>query len=114
MRKSLLAGLPLDPVGWKIVLEIVVKAAPARVAEVPIVFEDRELGQSKQSLRVFLQYAQHVAKLYAFRYPALAELAKFCVVGVIGLSVDLSTVVAIKELTGSTRACARCSASRSR
>ena len=76
LRKSLLSGLMLDPVGWKIVLEIVVKAAPARVAEVPIVFEDRELGESKQSLRVFMQYALHVAKLYAFRYPALAELAQ--------------------------------------
>jgi dolichol-phosphate mannosyltransferase len=107
VRKSLLPGLALDPVGWKIVLEIVVKAAPARVAEVPIVFEDRELGQSKQSLRVFLQYALHLASLYAFRYPALAELAKFCAVGVVGLVVDLSTVIAIKELTAlDTRLCA--------
>ena len=30
LRTSLLAGLSLDPVGWKIVLEIVVKAAPIR------------------------------------------------------------------------------------
>jgi glycosyltransferase involved in cell wall biosynthesis/4-amino-4-deoxy-L-arabinose transferase-like glycosyltransferase len=97
VRRSLLHGLTLDPVGWKIVLEIVVKAAPVRVAEVPIVFEDRELGESKQSLRVFLQYALHLLKLYAFRYPSLAELARFCLVGLIGLVVDLGTVSALKE-----------------
>jgi putative flippase GtrA/4-amino-4-deoxy-L-arabinose transferase-like glycosyltransferase len=107
VRRSLLAGATLDPVGWKIVLEIVVKTAPSRVAEVPIVFEDRELGESKQSLRVFMQYALHVARLYAFRYPALAELLKFCAVGVIGLLVDLTTVVLVKESTGlDTRLCA--------
>ncbi len=107
VRKSLLPGLKLDPVGWKIVLEIAVKAAPARVAEVPIMFEDRELGESKQSLRVFAQYVLHVAKLYAFRYPALFELLKFCAVGVIGLCVDLGTVMAVKERYGlDTRVCA--------
>lgn len=107
VRKSLLPGLTLDPVGWKIVLEIVVKAAPVRVAEVPILFEDRELGQSKQSLAVFAQYAEHLLKLYAFRYPGLAELAKFCLIGLAGLFLDLGVVVAAKELTQlDTRLCA--------
>jgi putative flippase GtrA len=107
VRKSLLQGLSLDPVGWKIALEIVVKSAPSRVAEVPILFEDRELGQSKQSLQVFLQYAQHLLKLYAHRYRTLAELAKFCAIGVLGLVLDLATVIATKESTElDTRLCA--------
>ena len=63
-RRNLLERLDLDPVGWKIVLEIVVKAAPVRVAEVPIIFVDRELGVSKQSLGVFGEYLAHLAKLY--------------------------------------------------
>lgn len=96
-RRNLLERLNLDPVGWKIVLEIVVKAAPVRVAEVPIIFIDRELGQSKQSLGVFGEYLAHLAKLYAYRYPALTELVKFCVVGVLGMCVDLGTVIALKE-----------------
>lgn len=107
LRKSLLPGLQLDPVGWKIVLEIVVKAAPARVAEVPILFEDRELGQSKQSLHIFLQYVEHLLKLYAHRYKGLAELATFCLIGLAGLFLDLGTVIATKELTAlDTRLCA--------
>jgi len=96
-RRSLLSRLDLDPVGWKIVLEIVVKATPSRVAEVPIIFVDRELGVSKQSLGVFGEYLAHLAKLYAFRYPALTELAKFCAVGVLGMCLDLATVIATKE-----------------
>ena len=106
-RRDLLNRLDLDPVGWKIVLEIVVKAAPVRVAEVPIIFIDRELGVSKQSLGVFSQYLTHLAKLYAYRYPSLAELVKFCLVGVFGLCVDLATVIALKEKFAlDTRLCA--------
>ena len=41
IRRSLFEKLTLDPVGWKIVLETVVKARPTRLAEVPIVFTDR-------------------------------------------------------------------------
>jgi dolichol-phosphate mannosyltransferase len=106
-RRNLLERLDLDPVGWKIVLEIVVKAAPVRLAEVPIIFVDRELGVSKQSLGVFGEYLAHLAKLYTYRYPALAELVKFCVVGVFGMCVDLATVIALKEKYNlDTRLCA--------
>lgn len=106
-RRDLLERLDLDPVGWKIVLEIVVKAAPVRLAEVPIIFVDRELGVSKQSLGVFGEYLAHLAKLYTYRYPALAELVKFCAVGVLGMCVDLATVILLKEtLALDTRLCA--------
>ncbi|HKU40953.1 MAG TPA: GtrA family protein, partial [Polyangiales bacterium] len=107
VRRNLLHKLELDPVGWKIVLEIVVKASPVRVAEVPIIFVDRELGVSKQSLGVFAEYLSHLAKLYAFKYPSLTELVRFCIVGVIGLCVDLATVITLKELFAfDTRLCA--------
>jgi putative flippase GtrA len=106
-RRALLERLQLDPVGWKIVLEIVVKAAPVRVAEVPIIFVDRELGVSKQSLGVFGEYLAHLAKLYAHRYPSLSELVKFCAVGVIGMCLDLTTVITLKETWNiDTRLCA--------
>ncbi|MEL7061844.1 MAG: polyprenol monophosphomannose synthase [Acidobacteriota bacterium] len=67
VRRSLLDDLDLDPVGWKIVLEIVVKSAPRPFVEVPIVFGPRLAGESKQSLRVFWQYLRHCARLAAYR-----------------------------------------------
>ncbi len=68
VRRQTVQGLDLDPVGWKIVLEVVVKARGARLAEVPIIFADRELGSSKQSLRVAWQYLKHCLRLYRDRY----------------------------------------------
>jgi dolichol-phosphate mannosyltransferase len=97
VRRSVVERVQLDPVGWKIVLELVVKAHPARLAEVPIVFADRELGESKQSLRVLGQYIEHLYKLYKFRFPTFVELLKFCLVGFLGLLVDLSLVFGLKR-----------------
>lgn len=95
--RKLVNRLKLDPVGWKIVLEAVVKARPARLAEVPIVFTDRREGESKQSLGVLGQYIEHLYKLYKFRYPGLIELIKFCLVGILGVFVDLSVVASLKH-----------------
>jgi dolichol-phosphate mannosyltransferase len=106
VRRSLLEGLALDPVGWKIVLELVVKAHPARLAEVPIVFTDRVHGESKQSLGVLADYVHHLYKLYQFRFPALIEFLKFCLVGLLGVLVDLSVVSALRfGLQWDTRLC---------
>ena len=67
VKKSLLQGITLDPLGWKIVLEVVVKTN-ARVLEIPIVFIDRELGESKLGFRAQVDYLRHLRRLYAYRY----------------------------------------------
>ncbi len=68
IRRELLNHLDLNPLGWKIVLEIVVKAGDAKVEEIPIVFDNRQLGRSKQSLHVLWLYLRHCYQLYRHRY----------------------------------------------
>jgi glycosyltransferase involved in cell wall biosynthesis len=70
IKKSVLEGIKLDPIGWKIVLEIIVKTQ-ARFKEVPIVFADRQFGESKLDFRVQKEYLGHLWKLYLYRYPYL-------------------------------------------
>jgi dolichol-phosphate mannosyltransferase len=52
------------PRGYKILLEIVCRAGPLRVVELPYVFRDRRQGVSKVGLRVGLQYLE---SLWALR-----------------------------------------------
>jgi dolichol-phosphate mannosyltransferase len=87
----------LDPVGWKIVLEVLVKIG-TRFQEVPIVFSERQAGVSKLDTRVQVQYIAHLWKLYLFRYPAFFQFLKFCIVGFCGLLVDTAVLVGIVEL----------------
>ena len=70
VRKSRLEGIRFDPLGWKTVLEVVVKAR-LEVIAVPIVFSDRTFGKSKLTLAAQWDYARHLSRLYAFRYPRL-------------------------------------------
>ncbi len=59
---------PLDPVGYKILLELLAKAPNAVVAEVPIDFAEREAGTSKLSFREQVRYLRHLARLYRYRF----------------------------------------------
>ena len=51
IRKEILRTLTLDPIGWKIVLDAVVRSKSKKVKEVPIIFSDREIGE--QFLEIF-------------------------------------------------------------
>lgn len=67
-RKKLLEGAAsLNPVGYKIGLELIVKCGVRRLQEIPIHFSDRQFGESKLSLFQQLRYLQHLARLYWFR-----------------------------------------------
>ncbi len=59
----------LNPIGYKIALEIAVKARCKRIAEVPIEFSDRLHGESKLSMQQQLLYVKHLLHLYRFRWP---------------------------------------------
>ena len=57
----------LDPVGYKIGLELLVRCGCRTVKEVPIHFRDRVRGTSKMTLREQVDYLRHLARLYSFR-----------------------------------------------
>jgi dolichol-phosphate mannosyltransferase len=96
LRKSILEGITLDPLGWKIVLEVIVKTK-SRVMEIPIVFADREEGESKLGLKAQVDYLRHLGRLYAYRYPLFFEFVKFCLVGLTGLVVDTAVLVSLVD-----------------
>lgn len=79
----------LNPIGYKIGLELLVKCGCKNVREVPIHFEDRKLGQSKLSFKEQLKYIQHLRRLFIFRYWTWSHLAQFLVVGGSGAVVNL-------------------------
>ena len=67
LKKDLINNVDLSPKGFKIGLEILVRTKCKRVEEIPIVFRDREYGESKLSSNVIIDYLIHVSKLYMYR-----------------------------------------------
>jgi len=79
----------LDPVGYKIGLEIMVKCGCRRIKEVPIRFQDRVHGQSKMNFTEQVNYLRHLRRLYVHRLGRWAQFAQFVVVGSTGMVIDL-------------------------
>lgn len=74
----------VDPIGYKIALELLVKSRCRNVREVSITFAARQAGESKADLRVMLRFVQHLWRLYRFRFP---RWTRVCVVSAIALIV---------------------------
>ncbi|MFC6732993.1 MULTISPECIES: polyprenol monophosphomannose synthase [unclassified Haladaptatus] len=70
-RRELVSGVTLAPIGYKILLELLVRCEYTLVVDVPYVFHQREHGESKLSLREYLDFLEHAFQLarWARRYP---------------------------------------------
>ncbi len=84
----------LNPIGYKIGLELLVKCGCQNVLEVPIHFENRTRGESKLSLKEQLRYVQHIRRLYLHSYATFSEVGQFLVVGLTGAVVNLGLLTA--------------------
>ena len=67
VRREALDGVVLDPIGFKIGLEVVAKAHYGRAIEIPYVFTDRIVGESKLNQREIFNYLKQLRRLYAAR-----------------------------------------------
>lgn len=92
------AARDLNPVGYKIGLELIVKCGFDNVVEIPIHFRDRVHGESKLTLKEQLKYIQHLRRLYLYEFANAMHLLQFLVVGVSGVVVNLAVVSLFKAL----------------
>jgi dolichol-phosphate mannosyltransferase len=69
-RETFEAAEQLNPIGYKIGLELMIKCRCQGVVEVPIHFANRKCGTSKLTLKEQLNYIRHLARLYAFQLTA--------------------------------------------
>jgi dolichol-phosphate mannosyltransferase len=67
VRRSAVEGVDLDPIGFKIGLEVIAKARYRRVLEVPYVFTDRVAGTSKLNGNEIGNYLRQLARIYRGR-----------------------------------------------
>ncbi len=74
VRREALDGVTLDPIGFKIGLEVIAKAHYGEAIEVPYVFTDRVAGESKLNQREIFNYLKQLRRLYSARlFPQLRK-----------------------------------------
>lgn len=67
VRRDALEGVELDPIGFKIGLEVIAKANYGRALEVPYVFTDRVAGESKLNQNEVFNYLRQLRRIYALK-----------------------------------------------
>jgi dolichol-phosphate mannosyltransferase len=58
----------LDPIGYKIGLELLVKCSIKNICEIPIHFSNRRHGKSKLNLKEQINYIRHLKRLFRYKY----------------------------------------------
>ena len=98
-KKNILKGINFDAIGYKILLEILVKKSEIAVKEIPYTFENRSFGSSKLDRSTVTDYFKSVWKLYKFGKPKekeekrnsvrfLSKASRFYTVGLSGFGVN--------------------------
>jgi dolichol-phosphate mannosyltransferase len=68
VRRTSMEGIAFQKSGFKLLLEVLVRARLKSVEEVPFAFGLRSRGASKANSKVALHYAKLLARLYALRF----------------------------------------------
>ncbi len=98
-NKNILKGINFDAIGYKILLEILVKKSGIAVKEIPYTFENRSFGSSKLDRSTVTDYFKSVWKLYKFGKPEekqekrrsvrfISKASRFYTVGLSGFGVN--------------------------
>jgi dolichol-phosphate mannosyltransferase len=94
-RTVLATADELNPIGYKIALELMVKCRLQHILEVPIVFRNRTYGQSKLTLHEQFRYLEHLARLYDYRFPRVSRWVKFLIAAGCGVLAGWVMVVGL-------------------
>ncbi len=99
-KSSIINELKFDVIGYKMLMEILVKTKGVVVTEIPYTFTDRKIGSSKLDRKVIIDYLKSVWKLYQFGKSSsknekrksvnfLYKVGRFYTIGASGLALNL-------------------------
>ena len=108
VRREVVSGAPLEPRGYKILLEVLGKGRWKRAVEIPYTFENRKEGASKLRFTTILDYAAQVMGIagHALRtkegaaWRELQRILRFGLVGISGIIVNMGILWWLTERAG--------------
>jgi dolichol-phosphate mannosyltransferase len=100
VRRNAIANTTLNPIGYKILLEVIGRGQIGEIGEVGYIFRERTEGESKVTWKQYLDYIQHLIRLrlstgrigkisQKVNFP-IGRFLRFGAVGLSGVFVDLT------------------------
>ncbi len=96
VRRNAIAGRALNPLGYKILIEVLGRGKISQIAEVGYVFQERQGGESKVTWKQYLEYIGHLWRLRLAKWPVMRFL-RFAVVGLSGVFVDMTVLYLLHD-----------------
>lgn len=97
IKKECIEKKEFDSKGFKILLELILKAKYKKIKEVPIVFINRTKGKSKAESKEIFSYLKNLLGYWPYRRKVIDEFFKFAFVGFIGTIVNLVILYSFTE-----------------
>ncbi|MEH2268007.1 MAG: glycosyltransferase [Nostoc sp.] len=109
VRRNAIANATLNPVGYKILLEVIGRGNVHQVAEVGYVFCERKEGESKVTWKQYIDYIHHLVRLRLstgrvgrlsrkVNFP-VSRFLRFGLVGFSGVFVDMTVLYLLSDPT---------------
>ncbi len=110
-KKEILNSIKFDGLGYKLLLEIIVKTSNINIKEVPYTFTNRNAGESKLDLATMIAYLKSIWRLYRYGRKRVYEdrkdvlfiskAGRFYTVGLSGLGVNYGITLLLSSfITG--------------
>ncbi|MBD2447263.1 glycosyltransferase [Nostoc sp. FACHB-152] len=109
VRRSAIANVTLNPVGYKILLEVIGRGEVGKITEVGYVFCERKEGESKVTWKQYVEYIHHLIRLRLstgilgrvhkqINFP-IGRFLRFGLVGLSGVFVDMVILYLLSDPT---------------
>lgn len=98
IRRAAVQGVTLNPLGYKILIEVLGRSRCRWIGEVPYVFRERVLGESKADSKVYVDYLRHLLRLRLSTLP-VNRFLRFAAVGLSGVVVDMGLLFLLSDPT---------------
>lgn len=100
IKREVVQKANLNPKGFKILLEIIIKGDYKNIKEIPISFINRKKGKSKANLKEIFYYLENLIGYLKIKKKIIWEFLKFGVVGLLGTAVNILVLYLLTEKIG--------------
>ena len=97
LKRDVIVDAELHPLGWKILMEVLVMGKYKKVVELPYAFQKRVADESKISFKVTLQYFAHIFSLL-LRSERERRFYLFMLIGLSGIMVDMAVYLLLSSV----------------
>ncbi|MEQ9359424.1 glycosyltransferase [Coleofasciculus chthonoplastes] len=99
VRRNCLVDRPLNPLGYKILIEVLGRGKIPEIGEVGYVFQERQVGESKVTWKQYVEYLQHLLRL-RLSLGYIGRFIRFGLVGFSGVFVDMAIFYLLRDKLG--------------